>query len=70
MRKILLVAILLTSVPLYAGHGSSKPRDSKGGLVKTVIELLNSKRKKDTVKKKKKNDRRKKKKKSRNKRTR
>ncbi len=68
MRKILLVAILLSSVPLYAGHGSSKPENTKSSLVKTVIELLNSKRKKDTVKKKKKNERRKKK--SRNKRTR
>ena len=56
MKKILLVIAMFSVVPLYAGRGTKKPRDTRSRLVKTVVELLNSKRKKDTVKKRK-NDR-------------
>ena len=70
MRKILLLIMMFTAVPLYAGHGSAKPEDSKGGLVKTVIELLNSKSKKDTVKKRKDDRKKRKKKKTKKKRSR
>lgn len=50
MRRVALLLMIFLNVPLFAGHNSLKQSDSKGRLVRSVVEILNSKKSRDSTK--------------------
>lgn len=52
MKRISILLILPLALPLHGGQGLKNDKTPKSGLVKSVVELLNSKNKQDSTKKK------------------
>ena len=60
MIRYLIFSLIFACLPLYAGQASIMRKHSKKTLVKSVVELLNSKNRQDSTKTKKNNAKKKK----------